>query len=259
MQCWKGGKFKQTRVNGGSICDTLKATSSECQSNGNLKQAWVNGGWQQPWLSQSSQRSDCQSDGNSSKRCSIWDLAQRRPGEHLYGALQVPRVRLPAGDEQRGLARDPSSSPHGRCCSTEASLVTFVNTLLPGHSLRGFLSMNKDDMGDGIPTDQLSHNHCDWTDDHCNCHIVTSCVFVLLSHLLSQVHRRQNQLSDFVEPKKYWRAKRGSLCTRAGSRKTVMCQWWNPCIIRPCCVADGGAGGAGGAGQEEHGWERLGL
>ena len=22
---------------------------------------------------------------------------------------------------------------------------------------------NKDDMGDGVPTDQLSHNHCDWT------------------------------------------------------------------------------------------------
>ena len=37
-----GGKFKQTRVNGGSIYDSDKVTSSECQSNGNLKQAWVN-------------------------------------------------------------------------------------------------------------------------------------------------------------------------------------------------------------------------
>ena len=56
-------------------------------------------------------------------------------------------MRLPAGDEQRGLARDPSSSRRGRCCSTEASLVTSVNT----SSWPGFLSMNKDDMGDGIP------------------------------------------------------------------------------------------------------------
>ena len=31
---------------------------------------------------------------------------------------------------------------------------------------------NKDDMGDGVRTDQLSHNHCDCTDSHCNGHIV---------------------------------------------------------------------------------------
>ena len=31
---------------------------------------------------------------------------------------------------------------------------------------------NKDDMGDGVPTDQLSHNHCDCTYSHCNSHIV---------------------------------------------------------------------------------------
>ena len=41
---------------------------------------------------------------------------------------------------------------------------------------------NKDDMGDGVPTGQLSHNHCDCTDSHCNSHIVTSCVFVLELH-----------------------------------------------------------------------------
>ena len=40
--------------------------------------------------------------GNSNKRYST----QRRPGEHLRAALQVPRVRLPLGDEQRWLARD---------------------------------------------------------------------------------------------------------------------------------------------------------
>ena len=41
---------------------------------------------------------------------------------------------------------------------------------------------NKDDMGDGVPTDQVSHNHCDCTDSHCNSHIVTSFVFVLVLH-----------------------------------------------------------------------------
>ena len=125
---------------------------------------------------------------------------------------------------------------------------------------------NKDDMGDGVPTDQLSHNHCDCTDSHCNSHIVLRvCLCFLLSHLLSQVHRRQKQLSDFVEKKKYWtlpkscgsqvsepeerkksRGKRGSLCARRRSRKTVTCHGLcvvEPVYIRPHCAADGGTGG----------------
>ena len=35
-------------------------------------------------------------------------------------------------------------------------------------------------MGDGVHTDQRSHNHCDCTDGHCSSHNVASCVFVLL-------------------------------------------------------------------------------
>ena len=31
---------------------------------------------------------------------------------------------------------------------------------------------DKDDMGDSVPTDQPSHNHCDCTDSHCTSHIV---------------------------------------------------------------------------------------
>ena len=31
---------------------------------------------------------------------------------------------------------------------------------------------NRDDVGDGVPTDQLSHNHCECTDSHCNSHMV---------------------------------------------------------------------------------------
>ena len=65
---------RQARVNGGRRYDSLKvATALHVKVN-----------------------------GNSHKRCST----QRRLDEHLRAALQVPRVRLPPGDEQRGLARD---------------------------------------------------------------------------------------------------------------------------------------------------------
>ena len=90
---------------------------------------------------------------------------------------------------------------------------------------------NKDDMGDGVPTDQLSLNLCDCTDSHCNSLIVLRvCLCFLLSHLLSQVHRRQKQMSDFVETKKYWT------------------------LPKSC----GGQSLVGGA-QEEQGQERLAL
>ena len=65
---------RQARVNGGRSHDSLKVASALIVK--------VN--------------------GNSHKRCST----QRRPGQHLRAALQVPRVRLPAGYVQRGLARD---------------------------------------------------------------------------------------------------------------------------------------------------------
>ena len=65
---------RQTRVNSGRSHDSLKVASALFVK--------VN--------------------GNSLKRCST----QRRPDEHLRAALQVPRVRLPAGYVQRRLARD---------------------------------------------------------------------------------------------------------------------------------------------------------
>ena len=40
-ECQGGEKFKETRVNGGSIYDSLKVTGSECQSDGNLKRTVV--------------------------------------------------------------------------------------------------------------------------------------------------------------------------------------------------------------------------
>ena len=59
--------LKQTRVNGGSVCDSLKVTSSECQSNGNLGQAWVNGGRDSLKIASAL---NFQSDGNSNTHCS---------------------------------------------------------------------------------------------------------------------------------------------------------------------------------------------
>ena len=78
----------------------------------------------------------------------------------------------------------PSPSRRDQRCSTQASLATSVNTLLFRPPIAGLsvAPWNKDDMGDGVPTDQLSQNHCHCTDSHCNSHIVTSCVFVLVLH-----------------------------------------------------------------------------
>ena len=117
-------------------------------------------------------------------------------------------------------------------CQHTSSLLLFAGLCVtPG---------NKDDVGDGAPTDHLSHNHCDCTDKPLKQSHCATCVFVL--PFVPSPHRRQKQLSDFVEAKKHWtrpkscgsqsleweerkksRAKRDSLCTRDGSRKTVTC------------------------------------
>ena len=110
-----------------------------------------------------------------------------------------------------GWLATPSSSRRGRllldrgepCDICQHS--SYLATLCVGF----FVDEHRRHWAHGIPTDQLS---CTTTAT------VTlslrACMCFLLSHLLSQVHRRPKQLSDFVEPKKYWRAKRGSLRTR---------------------------------------------
>ena len=65
-------------------------------------------------------------------------------------STRCSRVRLPAGDEQRGLARDAEVRHSGArshrfraeasAALTQASLATSVNTLLSGLPLRGSLS-----------------------------------------------------------------------------------------------------------------------
>ena len=158
---------------------------------------------------------------------------------------------LPSSNEQRGLRSSsfwcpiPSLSRRGRCCSTQASLGTSVNTLLSGLSLRGFLSHQGTKTTWAMAFPLINCRTTTATVLTATATVTLSlraCLCFLLSHLLSQVHRRQKQLSDFVETKKYWtlpkscgtqsseweernksRAKRGSLCTRDGSRKTVTC------------------------------------
>ena len=210
--------------------------------NGNSRQARVNGGRSHVSLTVASALI-VKVNGNSHKRCST----QRRPGEHLCPALPVPRVRLPAGDEQRGLARDAEGRHSG---ARSHRLRAVVSAARPGRALRhlsihffpaslcGACCHIKEERRDG-----RHHNHCDYTYSHRYSHIVLRvCLCFLLSHLLSQVHRRQKQLSDFVETKKYWtlpkscgsqsseweerkksRGKRGSLCARRKPRKTVTC------------------------------------
>ena len=55
-----------------------------------------------------------------------------------------------------------------------------THIFLASHCGLFVIPRNKDDMGDGVPTDQLLHDHCDCTDSQCRSHIVASSVFVLL-------------------------------------------------------------------------------
>ena len=89
-----------------------------------------------------------------------------------------------------------------------------------------FMSLgNKDDMV--FPTDQLSHNHFHCTHGHCNNHIVTSFVCVLLAPIFITRRRRrvpcwtlaEDLFSEWEERKKS-RARGGAPCE---SRKTVFC------------------------------------
>ena len=118
---------------------------------------------------------------------------------------------------------------------------------------------NKDDMGDSTTTATVLTATATVT-------LCFVCVFVLPfvpSPITSPP--AQKQLSDFVSTKKYWtlpkscgsksseweerkksRGKRGSLCARRRSRKTVTCHGRRvveSVYIRPYCAADGGAGG----------------
>ena len=74
---------------------------------------------------------------------------------------------------------------------------------------------NEDDMGDGVPTDQLSHNHCDCTDSHCNSHIVASCVFVALVPITTK--RRRRRVPSTMSTR--WTASRATPSMRCQSQR----------------------------------------
>ena len=133
MQCSEyqsGEKFKKkTRLKGGSIYDSLKGTSSECQSNGNIKQASVNGGRSHDSLKVASAL-NFQSDGNSNivAPSEIW---LRDDLENIYALLfRFLGFGFRLAMSNVGWPVTQSPSRRGRCCSTQESFVTSVNTLL---------------------------------------------------------------------------------------------------------------------------------
>ena len=89
----------------------------------------------------------------------------------------------------------------------QAKLVTSVNTHLPSHSLRAFCH-TKEERRHG-----RWHSHGSTVATTAT--VVTPTATVTLCFpSLSQVHRRQKQLSDFVETRKYWTL----LCRRSWRR-----------------------------------------
>ena len=175
-----------------------------------------------------------------------------------------------------GFGRHSGARSHRlRAVAGAASVVTSVNTLLPWPLFAGLLvtPRNKDDMGDGDPTDQLSHNHCDCTDCHCNSHIVRPFVPSLVTGpSAAEAAQRLRPDEDVLDAPEEFRQpvvgvggaqeEQGQerlalyIVDLARQSRAMVFAWWNPCIIRHYCAVGGGAGGAG---LEEQGQERLAL
>ena len=149
------------------------------------------------------------------------------------------------------LVPDPIGfAPWSGACSIQASLVTSVTTHLPGLSLRGLLShqRTKTTWATAFPRINCLTNTAT---------VLTATATVTSRFLLSisfhKVPWRQKQLSDFVETKKYrtlpkscgsqsseWEERKFvHVVDLARQSRAVVFAWWNPCIIRPCCAADG--------------------
>ena len=115
---------------------------------------------------------------------------------------------------------------------------------------------NKDDTADGVPTDLLSHNHCDCTDSHCNSHIVLRvclCFLFVPSPTTSppaaeaaQRLRRDEEVLDAPEELRQpfvgvggaqeEQEQGSSLCARRRSRKTVTCHGLR--VVEPVYIRD---------------------
>ena len=184
------GKFKQTRVNGARIYDSLKVTSPECQSNGNLKQTRVNGGWYQPCLSLK-----------------------------VASALNVKVIEIPTSVDASELwLRDDLEEVYALLFRFLGFGFRLAMSNVGWHVTQQFVILVPDPIAfaprpalldEGEPCDI-----CQYTSFRPR---VCSCVT-----LPSQVHRRQKQVSDSVSTKsKKSTAKRGSLCDPRKSHKTV--------------------------------------
>ena len=159
--------------------------------------------------------------------------------------------------------------------------MTSVNTLLPGHSLRGFLSHQGTKTTWAMAFPRI------------NCRTTTATVLTAaatvtlcfvcvcasfcpischksiggrsssgtssrqrssgLSRRVAAANRRSERSARRAGPRE---ARIQHVVDLARQSRAMVFAWWNPCIIRPCCAADGGARGAG---QEEQVQERVAL
>ena len=72
----------------------------------------------------------------------------------------------------------PWSVLHGCTASFVRTRSRYISPASLCGALWWYTTTNKDDMGDGVPTDQQSHHHCDWTDSPLQqplCHFVCVC------------------------------------------------------------------------------------
>ena len=207
-------------------------------------------------------------------------MAQRRPGEHLCPALRVPRVRLPAGDEQRGLARDAEVR---LCGARPHRLRAVAGAARPRRALRQLLTRHTTACRAGTfavsswskVRDQgvtslavlfngvCSRSECGLLPSLCVC-----ASFCPISYHKSIGGRSSSATSSrrrsTGSSRRVAAASRrsGRSARRAGPRearfvhvvdlvrqsRAMVFAWWNPCIIRTHCAADGGAGESFAAG-----------
>ena len=125
-------------------------------------------------------------------------MAQRRPGGHLCPALPLPRVRLSAGDEQRGLARDAEVRHSG------------ARSRRPRAAAEAAQRLRRDEEVLDAPEELRQP-------------------VVGVGRSARRAGPREARFAHVMDPARQSRA--------------MVFAWWNTCIIRPYCAADGGAGG----------------
>ena len=197
-------KFKRAWVNGGSIYDSLKVASA---LNVKVMEIPTSVVASELWL-----RDDLE------EVCALlvrflWNSFL--PALSNVGWLVTQKFVI--------LVPDPIvHAPWSVLLDCTASFVSLVNTSsLPPFAGLYVKPRIKDDMGDGVPTDQLSHKHCDCADSHCKSHIVASCVIVLLVPTAITRRRRRVPSTMSTSPSSSARASLVSFCQDTSRKGTL--------------------------------------